>query len=126
MSKRAFYIAILISALLAVNSFISYVVRARRYSERIFESAVQPPTSQKGYDISRKTNLYAIQSALERYRLDHNQYPRSIKELQGIYLVEIPNDPVTKESYMYNFIDSKRYTLSARMDDGSLYTVTSP
>lgn len=124
MTKNAFIIALLISTLLVVSSFVSYM--ARRSSKTVLEPSAQPVTSQKGYDSLRKMNLTTIQSGLERYRLVRNKYPNSLKELEGAFMRTVPKDPVTKKNYEYELFNSQTYELSARMDDGSLYTVTSP
>jgi hypothetical protein len=126
MSRNWFYIALLVSSLVAVYSFVSYMARARSSSGGVFESSSRPATSQRGYNTVRKTNLATIQAALERYRIDHDEYPMYLEELEGIYLVELPKDPATKSDYGYRFLDPQSYELSARMEDGSLFTVTSP
>lgn len=124
MSKRVFIIAVIISAVLAINSVLSNL--ANRPSVSVFEPGVQSPVNYRRYDNLRKTNIATIQSALERYRIDNNQYPSSLDMLEGLYLAEKVADPVTKKGYTYRLIGPSAYELSAKMSDGSLYTVTFP
>ncbi len=87
----------------------------------------------KGYDSRRKTDIYQIKVAIEEYEKDHDCYPPPEKvncklpiSAPGTglrpYMDKIPCDPVTKESYYYDY-DSlpcpKWYRLYAYLENSA-------
>lgn len=61
-----------------------------------------------------KSNLYNIATALEMYASDNGGgYPRSLRELGGPYLTELPTCPVTGSDY------SETYRMTSHPDEFS-------
>jgi general secretion pathway protein G len=48
-----------------------------------------------------KTELGEIHKALDLFKLDNQDYPASLEELQPKYMKKVPTDPWTKEAYQY-------------------------
>lgn len=80
-------------------------------------------------DAQRKTDIYLLRNVLEQYKSEGNiLYPPSLQTLiSENYLKEIPRDPVTNESYTYQVsTDRLDYTITATLEDGSLYEGAPP
>jgi len=100
-------------------------------------------------DTRRKADIEQIRAALEMYRSNVGSYPNSSPlssplqdEDNNIYLLNVPKDPKTKSSYLYNpsgICDSGEidpccdgtagnscttYTLSATLENGNSYVAT--
>lgn len=81
-----------------------------------------------GYDLQRRTDVNAvIRPGLELYKFDHKQYPDSLNLLVPAYLITLPVDPVTKESYPYKVsVNKSDYNITVAMEDGTVLVVESP
>ena len=80
-------------------------------------------------DAQRKTDVYILRNVLEQYKIEgNNLYPSSLQTLiSENYLKEIPIDPITNESYLYEVsADNQDYTITATFEDGSLYQLGPP
>ncbi len=82
----------------------------------------------KGKDARRKTDLEQIQRALEMYYEDKKTYPLTAGVVFGsqlvdavsgkIYMVKVPNDPVSGKTYQYVYNDTaKAYKLFACLEN---------
>ena len=87
----------------------------------------------KSRDMRRKSDLAAIQKALELYKLNQSppSYPTSaavvactsLSDANGVYMATIPQDPLSQcvapVSYYYsrNAVDSTKYTLCACLEN---------
>jgi prepilin-type N-terminal cleavage/methylation domain-containing protein len=66
----------------------------------------------KGNDARRKADIERIRVAVEEYEKDHDCYPQYVNcgtnQSQPIYpyLNNVPCDPITNASYMYNYPDT--------------------
>ncbi len=88
---------------------------------------------QRARDAQRKSDLRQIQSALELYRSDQGEYPKTLtggqplKNGSTIYMSEIPSDPNftgSGSNYKYagqnkQLLDGTDYTLSACLENSS-------
>lgn len=80
-------------------------------------------------DAQRKADLQILRQVLEQYKLEgNNVYPTSLQTLiSENYLKEMPYDPVTGESYTYQVSANRLdYTITATLEDGSLYKASPP
>jgi hypothetical protein len=78
-------------------------------------------------DYKRKNDLISIRNAIEMYAVDHQgSYPTKLSVLGEPYLKFIPKDPVTNEEYEFKMTSPGVYTISAKLSNGSLFTVTNP
>lgn len=80
----------------------------------------------KGRDARRKSDIKAIQTALELYYSDNNLYPDATSTLVPTYIKEVPRDPVATQSYTYDHTDcsggtitqvNQRYLLTATLEN---------
>ncbi len=81
----------------------------------------------KGRDARRKTDIEQIQRALEMYYEDKGAYPGALTFGQPlidpdgtgkIYMVKVPNDPVSGKTYEYGYSDeAKAYKLFACLEN---------
>ena len=92
------------------------------------ENQVNTKTQNEVADDRRRVTLQnIIQPALELYKAENGSYPASLETLVPNFLSKIPQDPVTQETYLYNLsADKTQYTLSATLDDGTVFSVSSP
>jgi len=67
-------------------------------------------------DGKRKADLEQIRSALEIYRSEVKAYPPSLENLVGVYMDEVPGDPVSGNSYVYNPISANSYLLCSYLE----------
>lgn len=67
-------------------------------------------------DAQRKTELEEIRSALELYRLDEGEYPANLATLQSAGYITVPTDPLTTQSYHYDYLTAATYRLCARLE----------
>lgn len=93
------------------------------------------PVSKKGIktqseveDERRRASIKdLIQPALQLYLTENKFYPDTLDALIPKYLNKMPLDPVKQKEYSYKVSSDKlRYTLSAILDDGSTFSVSSP
>lgn len=92
----------------------------------------------KGNDAKRKSDINRIKIAVEEYEKDHDCYPPAelvvCKPGTGLrpYLENIPCDPSTKASYLYNYEDNdcptwyRFYSNLENTKDGSVVTGIGP
>lgn len=59
------------------------------------------PVSARERDKKRQADINQIRSGLELYYVKHNNYPSSLNELSSEYFLDLPVDPLTKQSYQY-------------------------
>jgi prepilin-type N-terminal cleavage/methylation domain-containing protein len=74
-------------------------------------------------DAQRKENLSSVAKALELYYNDYGRYPNSLdwgerfEDAKGtVYMVELPNDPVSGVKYDYRTEDGINYKLYAHIE----------
>lgn len=94
------------------------------------EYEVEIPADYNTNDGQRKSDIYKLQSALLQHQVDMGQRQYFADSLQQLvtdnYFNELPKDPVTNESYIYEVSeDRSNFTLTAILDDGTEYTVSS-
>lgn len=79
-------------------------------------------------DGQRKAEIQSvIRPALETYKFDYKNYPDSLTNLVPKYLFIMPKDPITHVLYDYvRNADKLDYTLSTKLEDGTIYSVNSP
>lgn len=103
-------------------------------------------TRESARDGRRKADLESIRSALEIYRSDCNYYPDSLasgEQLDGsdspctagpanVYLDEVPSDPLTSRSYLYQGLNCtggtncQSYRLWTALEDPPALPATCP
>ena len=71
----------------------------------------------KGRDTRRVADVKQIQLALELYFDQNSAYPSSLSLLEPEFIVKLPKDPQSGKSYTYKRLNSKSYTLSAKLED---------
>ena len=71
----------------------------------------------KGRDTRRVADVKQIQLALELYSDKNSAYPSSLSLLEPEFIVKLPKDPQSGKSYTYKRLNSKSYTLSAKLED---------
>ncbi len=92
--------------------------------------------NKKARDGRRKGDLEQIKAALELYRTDEGDYPTSItfgsalSSATETYMAEIPDDPLSSNSYVYSSATGTTFSLGAYLeladtDDSSLTGCTS-
>lgn len=75
-------------------------------------------------DQIRKLDITTINKGLKEYFKKNNKYPKNLEALTPNYLRVISLDPVTKEVYAYvPNKDFSGYTLSAKLSNGSIYSL---
>lgn len=80
---------------------------------------------QRSRDAQRKKDLFTLQTALEVYRSDVDEYPLSLPNCGDplnsgsiIVIQKIPCDPSdSSQSYIYNQISASSYTLTACLEN---------
>lgn len=78
-------------------------------------------------DQQRKDDVFIINSALKAYYLSNKKVPKSLEELKSNSLTEIPTDPSTKKTYVYQIgSDQKSWSVSATLSDGSTFQAKGP
>lgn len=77
-------------------------------------------------DTKRTADLRTIQSALEMYRAENENYPSLLSDLDR-YISPLPRDPVTFKPYKYFSSHNRNtYVLKAKLNDGKYLTIQSP
>lgn len=77
-------------------------------------------------DQIRKLDITNVKKGLSEYFKENKKYPENLEELSPDFLKVIPLDPITKEPYAYvPNEDFTSFTLSAKISDGSSFTVES-
>ena len=94
--------------------------------KRLEEVRLAQQTENTKNDQIRKIDITTLKGGLEKYFDKNKKYPKSLEELTPDYLQIITLDPVTKEPYDYvPNEDFSQYTLSAKLGDGTSYSVKS-
>ena len=94
--------------------------------KRLEEARLAQQTENIKNDQIRKINITTLKGGLKKYFDKNKKYPKSLEELTPDYLRIIALDPVTKEPYGYvPNEDFSQYTLSAKLGDGTSYSVKS-
>jgi hypothetical protein len=78
-------------------------------------------------DVKIKADIQQILYALEIYRADNKYYPDNLDLLMPNYLAVMPKNSVTDKEYTYQVSTNKLdFTISATLENKTLYTVSSP
>ena len=71
----------------------------------------------RGRDTRRVADVKQIQLALELFLDQNSSYPSSLSLLEPEFIVKLPKDPQSGKSYTYKRLNSKSYTLLAKLED---------
>jgi len=86
---------------------------------------------ERGRDAARKSDLRNIQTALRLYYNDNGEYPQGEGSISGVdwgeewsdgdttYMAKLPADPLTVQSYDYDYVDDDNYILKACLENKS-------
>jgi hypothetical protein len=118
-------------ALLAMGYGI-YTVYSINKRDTVYDSSsgqylLPTQTPEEEADSRRKNDLVVLRNAIEMYAVDHKgDYVDDFSPLVPDYLLLVPKDPVTGESYTYIQTEHSVYSISATLSDGTIFTVTNP
>jgi len=110
------------------NQKASVVIRTQKEFETEIKQILSTFIFTRVFDTMRKADLNIIRSGLELFRADQGKYPSTLKELvANKYMVTIPKDRETNSEYYYQISQTGLdYSLSAKLNDGTTYTIKAP
>ncbi len=98
------------------------------HGKRLYWVSVESQVADAAYDALYRNSAYwvtLVAIAMERFRLEHGEYPETLESLAPAYLDSLPDNPYTNKPFVYQRI-KRCYAIASKLEEGKNLAALQP